>query len=101
MDPQYQQTMINALMGGQNGSLPGYATGQNPVSPSGQNFMTGNNGGLQGGMLPGASSMGDPPSMGPPSGAMGAMANPYSSLTTPNISQNQQQLMQPAATYGQ
>ena len=40
MDPTYQQTMIQALMG-QNSAAPG-TTGQNASTPWGQNFMTGN-----------------------------------------------------------
>ncbi len=40
MDPTYQQTMIQALMG-QNIAAPG-TTGQNATTPYGQNFQTGN-----------------------------------------------------------
>ena len=39
MNPQYQQAMIQALMGGS--TLPSYMTGQNPTSGYGQSFMTG------------------------------------------------------------
>lgn len=40
MDPTYQQTMIQALMG-QSMAAPG-TTGQNASTPYGQGFMTGN-----------------------------------------------------------
>ena len=39
MNPQYQQAMIQALMG--SSYLPSYMTGQNPTTPYGQGFLTG------------------------------------------------------------
>ena len=40
MDPQYQQMMVQALMGGK--SMPPGMAGQNPSTPYGSSFLTGN-----------------------------------------------------------
>lgn len=40
MEPSYMQSMIQALMGGS--SMPSSMTSQNPTSPYGQGFLTGN-----------------------------------------------------------
>jgi hypothetical protein len=80
--PNYQQMMIQALMG-QGAAAPGTA-GQNASSPYGQSFITGNQ------MMPTAAMLG----AYPPSSSQ----SPYGMLT--GISPASQVLQQPMATYG-
>lgn len=74
MDPSYQQAMIQALMGQQ--SMPAGTTGQNPTSPYGQGFITGNM------MMPSGSYGSNTAAMGAQAGSGAGAMNSSSPLTT-------------------
>jgi hypothetical protein len=92
MDPQsYQQMMIQALMGGM--AQPGMqASGQNPSTPYGQSFMTGNPT-VPGGML-GTGAMNPNQGMNPMQGQMGGQQG---GQMAPGVDPNQ--LQQAFQTY--
>lgn len=86
MDPNYQQAMIQALMGGQ--SLAPGMGGQNASTPYGQGFMTGN-------MMQPTANMNSNAAAANSMGSSGQGLNSAATLSNNGTTQ----LQQPMATY--